>query len=101
MNIFLRPILSDSEPETNLKLYPVNSADPSIAPNIALDAPKSVIMNRGRIPDTISVEKSVKRLTIPKIVTFLMPTGFGWSFDPLYNALLLYFGMNKDMQKRD
>ena len=48
-------------------------AEPSIAPRIAFDVPKLLTMNNGKIPKTISVEKSVKKLTKPSIKTLRIP----------------------------
>ncbi|MDQ4073495.1 MAG: hypothetical protein M3162_04230, partial [Thermoproteota archaeon] len=51
-------------------------AEPSIAPKMALDAPRLFTMNVGNTPSTISVEKSVKKLTKPNIKTLRIPLGF-------------------------
>jgi hypothetical protein len=51
----------------------VSSDEPSIVPSIALEAPREETTNNGRTPKTISVEKSVKKLTTPRAITFCMP----------------------------
>ena len=42
-------------------------------PSVALDAPRLLTMNRGRIPKIVSVEKSVKKITSPNARIFLIP----------------------------
>ena len=40
---------------------------------VGLDAPREEIINNGKTPRTISVEKSVKKLTRPSAVTLRIP----------------------------
>lgn len=51
----------------------ISSAKPSMLPSIVLETPRLLTMNRGSIPRTISVEKSVKKLTSPNAKTFRIP----------------------------
>jgi hypothetical protein len=54
----------------------VSSDEPSIVPRIARDAPREEVINRGKPPRTISVEKSVKKLTRPRAATLHIPSPF-------------------------
>src|SRR5918994_7553805 len=90
--IFLFLNLSDKDPDIILNTLLVSSDDPSIAPRIALDAPKLLTINIGNTPKIISVEKSVKPLTKPKYKTLRIPVGLlsprGLSLE--FNSLPFY-----------
>jgi len=65
-----------------------------MAPSIAFDAPRLVTINSGNIPRIISVEKSVKKLTVPNATTLRIPGGlslFELSFDKLCHLLNYYY----------
>ena len=69
-----------------------------MVPSIALDAPRFVTTNNGRIPKIISVEKSVKKLTNPNATTFRIPD---WSrLGKLLDKVATYLIRNiKDVKK--
>ena len=48
------------------------SAMPSSRPTIAGDAPSTAVTNNGTIGYSISEEMSVRRLTMPRTMTFLI-----------------------------
>ena len=63
--------LSESQPDKGRSRAPRLSATPSIKPIKVLLNPKVVEKNKGRKGYRSSVEKSVKKLVIPKKKTFL------------------------------
>jgi len=63
-------ILSENQPEKTFKILAVVSATPSMSPMNALSTPSVTDKNTGSKGYIISVEKSVKKLTNPKMKTF-------------------------------
>lgn len=63
----------------------------SIAPSAAHDAPELLTINKGRIPKTISVEKSVKKLTRPKAMTLCNLTSLLESVELLSLFLVKFY----------
>src|SRR3954471_10410744 len=69
MSGFLRPILSDSQPEKILEMEAVASAMPSIAPTVATLAPSVAVRKSGSRAWIVSDDRSMNRLTTPSAHT--------------------------------
>src|SRR3989344_2453186 len=76
MKSFLLPNLSESQPETNLRIAAVLSAMPSIRPMTGALAPITLLRKRGSIENIISELMSMKKLTMPIKTMFLVIPSF-------------------------
>src|SRR5262245_44794916 len=77
MNGFLRPIRSESQPETIRSAVAVHSATPSITPRLATEALSVPVTNAGSTGTTISEEMSVRSDVHPSTRTLRFTDGSG------------------------
>src|SRR5262245_50430346 len=82
MNGFLRPIRSESQPETIRSAVAVHSATPSITPRLATEALSVPVTNAGSTGTIISEEMSVRSDVHPSTRTLRFTAGSGRAATP-------------------